>query len=67
MIIGEVTSLKAIIESFSTVDLHVNAIKLVPVCLRQHALSRLADDACLHFTVFFSGSTEGRVGKIYFC
>jgi hypothetical protein len=31
MIIGEVTSLKAIIQSFSTVGLHVNAIKLVPV------------------------------------
>jgi hypothetical protein len=30
MIIGEVTSLKAILESFSAVDLHVNTIKLVP-------------------------------------
>jgi hypothetical protein len=67
MIIGEVTSLKAIIESVSTVDLHVNAIKSVPVCLRQQALSRLADGACLRFTVFFSGSVEGKVGKIYFC
>jgi hypothetical protein len=30
IIIGEVTSLKAIIESFSAVDLHANTIKLVP-------------------------------------
>jgi hypothetical protein len=30
MIIGEVTSLRAIIESFSAVDLHANTIKLVP-------------------------------------
>jgi hypothetical protein len=67
MIIGEVTSLKAIIESFRTMDLHVNAIKSVPVCLRQQALSRLADGACLRFTVSFSGSVEGKVGKIYFC
>ena len=67
MIIGEVTSLKAIIESVRTVDLHVIAIKLVPECLRQQALSRLADGACLRFTVFFSGSVEGKVGKIYFC
>ncbi len=30
IIIGEVTSLKAILESFKAVDLHVNTIKLVP-------------------------------------
>jgi hypothetical protein len=30
IIIGEMTSLKAILESFRAVDLHVNTIKLVP-------------------------------------
>jgi hypothetical protein len=30
IIIGEVTSLKAILESFRAVDLHVNTVKLVP-------------------------------------
>jgi hypothetical protein len=30
MIIGEVTSLKAIIESFSAADVHANTIRLVP-------------------------------------
>jgi hypothetical protein len=49
MIIGEVTSLKAILESFSAVDLHVNTIKLVPGLKVQ---SKLVNAVCQHFCFF---------------